>query len=109
MNSSKSTTCPQGELTIEYLGRVAQMLRLLAHPHRLKIVEMLEKGGSVPVHRITDGLGLSQGATSQHLNQMRRVGLVDSERKGREVRYRIADGRSVSILNCIRGQRRVGA
>lgn len=105
----KANACSGGDLSIDFLTRTARVLRLLAHPHRLKIVEMLEKGGSVPVHRITDGLGLSQGATSQHLNQMRRVGLVDSERKGREVRYRIADGRSVSILNCIRGQRRVGA
>lgn len=105
----KANACGSGELSIDFLTRTARVLRLLAHPHRLKIVEMLEKGGSVPVHRITDGLGLSQGATSQHLNQMRRVGLVDSERKGREVRYRIADGRSVSILNCIRGQGRTGA
>ena len=83
---------------------MAQVLKLLAHPHRLKIIEILESTEKAPVHEITDRLELPQAATSQHLNQMRRVGLVESERHGKEVWYRIADKRSISILNCIRGK-----
>lgn len=98
----KTSACPTGGLSIEFLARTAQVLRLLAHPHRLKIIEILEKGGDVPVHRITLALGLPQAATSQHLNQMKRVGLVDAARRGREVCYRISDDRSLTILNCIR-------
>lgn len=84
----------------ENLARVAQMLKLLAHPHRLRIVEILE-ADEAPVHAIVDHLGLPQGATSQHLNQMRRVGLVAAERRGKEVWYGIADRRAIRILRCV--------
>lgn len=90
-------------LSVEMLGRMAQILRLLAHPDRLRIIEILENG-AVPVHGVVDVLGLPQAATSQHLNQMKRVGLVGAERRGKEVWYTIADPRSLSILNCIRGK-----
>ncbi len=91
-----------GGLDIAFLERTARVLRMLAHPHRLKIVEILEAEPGIPVHAVTERLGLSQAATSQHLNQMRRVGLVESVREGKEVRYRLADPRSLSILNCLR-------
>lgn len=79
------------------------MLRLLAHPHRLKIVEVLEGSGAAPVHELTARLRLPQAAVSGHLARMRAVGLVAAARHGREIRYRVADGWSVSVLNCIRG------
>jgi DNA-binding transcriptional ArsR family regulator len=100
--SSNGKGC--GGLSIETLGRMAQVLRLLAHPHRLKIVEILEGSEGEPVHAIVERLGLPQAATSQHLNQMRRVGLVAAERRGKEVWYRIADRSSIRILNCIRSK-----
>lgn len=80
------------------------MLKLLAHPHRLKIIEILENVEEAPVHEIVEQLGLPQGATSQHLNKMRRANLIGAERRGKEVWYRIADRRSLTILNCIRGK-----
>lgn len=85
------------------LRRAARMLRLLAHPQRLRIVALLERSGAAPVHALTAGLRLPQAAVSGHLARMRAVGLVTAERRGREVRYRIADTRPVAILNCIRG------
>ncbi len=103
----KPATCPtpSDPLSIEFLELTALVLRLLAHPHRLKIVEILEGRDGVPVHEITERVGLPHAATSQHLNHMRRVGLLDAVRRGREVRYRIADDRSLAILNCIRKRR----
>jgi DNA-binding transcriptional ArsR family regulator len=99
----KKRGCGEG-LSIEFLARMAQVLKLLAHPHRLKIVEILESRDEAPVHEIVEQLALPQAACSQHLNQMRRVGLVAAERRGREVWYRIADRRSISILACVRGK-----
>ena len=98
--------CTDAELSIEFLTKTAHVLRLLAHPCRLKIIEVLERGRSMPVYAIVRQLGLSQAATSQHLNQMRRVGLVRSVRHGREVRYEIADATSLTILGCIRKKSR---
>ncbi len=92
-------------LSIEVLERVASMLRLLAHPHRLKIIEFLEhRAEGAPVHEIRRHLDLPHAATSQHLNQMKRVGLVKSERRAKEVWYAIADERALTILGCIRKQ-----
>ena len=98
----KSKFCYGTELSYETLTRMAQMLKLLAHPHRLKVIEILEGEDEAPVHALVKRLGLPQGATSQHLNQMRRVGLISAERRGKEVWYRIADQRSLTILDCIR-------
>lgn len=101
--SSAASRCGT-ELSVEALSRAAQVLRLLAHPHRLKVIELLEaREDGAPVHEIAGWLRLAPAATSQHLNHMRRVGLVSARRAGRTVRYRIADARSLRILHCIRG------
>lgn len=94
-----------GRLSIEELERMAQVLRLLAHPHRLKIVELLERKPA-PVHSLVTALDLPQGTVSQHLNQMRRLGLVTAERRSKEVWYKIADPRALTILGCIRKKRK---
>ena len=89
----------KSSISIECLERMAQVLRLLAHPYRLKIIELLETEHEAPVHGIMEHIGLPQAATSQHLNLMKRVGLVSAGRRGREVWYQIGDKRSHSILN----------
>jgi len=91
-------------LSAERLGRMAQVLKLLAHPHRLKVVEILDGRDRAPVRWIAEWLGLPHAATSQHLNQMKRIRLLESERHGKEVWYRIADRRCINILKCIRAQ-----
>jgi len=89
-------------LPVELLERMASVLRVLAHPSRLKIIEMLELEKHAPVSRIQTNLGLPQAVTSQHLGHMKRVGLLSATRQGKEVWYSIADRRALTILNCIR-------
>lgn len=101
MKTKKSSS----EFSIELLERVAGMLRLIAHPHRLQVIEYLEdKKNGAPVKDIQSHVDLPHAATSQHLNQMKRVGLLRSERRGKEVWYTIADERALTILGCIRKQ-----
>jgi len=95
-------TRPPARLAPELLDKMAQVLKLLAHRDRLRIIEILEREAESPVHRITAELRLPQAVASQHLNQMKRLGLVASRRRGKEVWYRIADPRSLTILDCIR-------
>jgi DNA-binding transcriptional ArsR family regulator len=90
------------EIPVALLADMAESLRVLAHPHRLKIVEMLDLGGSKPVHEIVDQLELPQGTVSNHLSKMRRAGIVHAERHGKEVLYRIANPNAITILDCIR-------
>jgi ArsR family transcriptional regulator len=68
----------------------AEVLRTLASPRRLEILHRLAMGPR-EVGRLADELGLSQPNVSQHLAVMRASGIVDADRDGREVRYRLAD------------------
>ena len=88
-------------LKVEVLERAAQLLRMLAHPHRLKIVEIIDREGAYSVSQIIEKVGLPQPSVSLHLNQMKRMDMLESTRHGREVFYRIKDPRVMSLINCI--------
>ena len=100
----KNQPCPQ-DLSIADLARMAKVLKLLAHPYRLKIIDLLESADSAPVHALVEKLDLPQALTSSHLKKMRRVGLVECERRGKEIWYRLGDRRSLTILNCMRAKK----
>ena len=68
----------------------AEVLKTLASPRRLQILHRLFDG-ECEVGRLASELGLSQPNVSQHLSVLRASGLVETERDGREVRYRLAD------------------
>jgi len=86
------------------LEKMAGSLRVLAHPDRLKIIEVLEKGNEVTVGEIEIALKRPQSVISQHLGLMKRAGLLESERSGKNVCYHISDDRPLMILNCIRNK-----
>ena len=88
----------------------AEFLKTLANPRRLRILHLLA-AGPVGVARLADASsGISQPNASQHLAVMRAAGVVDAERDGREVRYRIADPEIVVACGIVRAvlERRFG-
>lgn len=97
MNSPMEPEFPQS-----FLERMADVLRVLAHAQRLKLVALLEQQGEAPVHELTLALEMPQATVSQHLNRMRAVGLITCERRGKEVWYRIANPDVLTILGCMR-------
>jgi ArsR family transcriptional regulator len=68
----------------------AEVLKTLANPRRLEILHALS-GGAIEVGRLARTIGASQPNVSQHLALLRAVGIVEAERDGREVRYRLTD------------------
>ena len=98
---SKKLNCALENLSPEAVGNAAEILRTLAHPMRLRIIDLLHAAAALPVSGITEYLGIAQAATSQHLNHMKRVGLIRSERRGKEVWYSVSDPRPLALLNCI--------
>ncbi len=82
------------------MERTATLLRLIAHPVRLRLLELLRDRPGGRVHELAAEIGRPHAATSQHLNHMRRLGLVVAHRYGREVGYRIGDPRVIKILRC---------
>jgi ArsR family transcriptional regulator, zinc-responsive transcriptional repressor len=83
------------------LDGVAGVLRVLGHPHRLRIIELLS-ARPMNVGELTDELSLAQNAVSQHLGFMKAHGIVAATRKGRSVYYRVVSPHARSLLACIR-------
>jgi ArsR family transcriptional regulator len=80
----------------------AEVLRALANPKRLEIVHLLA-AGPCEVGRLAEELGMSQPNVSQHLAVMRSIGMVEAERDGREVRYRLSDPEIIAACEAMRG------
>jgi ArsR family transcriptional regulator len=79
----------------------AEMFRILGHPVRVRILEIL-RDGERPVRELQDELGLDSGAVSQHLTALRKLGLVEGRRQGTSVYYRIVDSRTLQLLDTAR-------
>ena len=85
----------------DLLAEAAECLRLMAHPVRLRIVDILMQG-AFPVHIIAQMCSLPAHQASEHLRLMKGQGLLESQRRSRTVFYRIADPRLPSLIHCIR-------
>jgi ArsR family transcriptional regulator len=89
------------EVTPEVLRRAAEIIKLLGHPERLKIVEVLE-GGEATVSQIQEKVGLPQAIVSQHLAKLRGADVVEARREGVRVYYHLTEAKVHHILQCIR-------
>jgi ArsR family transcriptional regulator, zinc-responsive transcriptional repressor len=85
----------------ELWKRAAETMRVLAHPERLRLLYVLRKVKTAAVGRLVEEMELPQAVTSHHLGLLRRAGLIEAERRGQEVWYRVADERCYTILDCI--------
>lgn len=86
---------------MERLEQAAMTLRVLAHPHRLRICELLMHQ-RVPVAEIAQHLGIPANAASQHLGIMKAHGILGCEREGKTVYYRVTGPQPGWLLGCIR-------
>jgi DNA-binding transcriptional ArsR family regulator len=66
---------------------VAEIAKALSHPARIKILKILNDLNSCMVGNIVDLLPLSQSTVSQHLNELKRVGLIQGEIEGPKICY----------------------
>lgn len=85
---------------LEALGQAAECLRVLAHPHRLRMVQML-LAGQYTVSELAESCELPTAMASEHLRLMQRCGLLGSEKEGRKVFYRVAEPHLKDIMRCI--------
>ncbi len=63
-------------------------IKALASEPRMKILLLFTDGQERTVNEIRDAIDLSQSNTSEHLNLMKRAGILDSNKQGKEVYYR---------------------
>lgn len=76
----------------------AKFFRGLADPSRLSILDFLRDGPKC-VYEIAAGTHLSQPNTSAHLACLEDCGLVQKERQGKFIYYRVAHKEAIALLN----------
>jgi ArsR family transcriptional regulator, zinc-responsive transcriptional repressor len=93
---------PTSKLTdLDSLTEAAECLKTLAHPHRLRIVEMLLQD-RYTVGELAAALEVPSNIASGHLRLMQRCGMLEPTRDGKNVYYTIADPCLKKIMTCIR-------
>ena len=82
-------------------AQFAVVAKALGHAHRLELLEQLAQGER-SVEVLAQRTGLSIANASQHLQQMRRAGMVSARRDGKFVHYRLADDAVLELLAALR-------
>ncbi|MGO0123585.1 ArsR/SmtB family transcription factor [Desulfothermobacter acidiphilus] len=80
------------------LELVAELLRALGHPLRLKILDFLGERERC-VCEIIPAVGAEQSAVSKHLAVLRQVGILEARKEGLKVLYRVRDPAILNLYN----------
>jgi DNA-binding transcriptional ArsR family regulator len=107
MAQKMTKTQPLRLTDLEALGDAAECLRTLAHPHRLRMVQMLLQG-QFTVGELAEACSIPSHMASEHLRLMQRCGLLGSEREGRKIFYNIAETHLGNIMGCVEARFGVG-
>lgn len=79
----------------------AKIMKSLAHPARLLIVDELAKHGEQCVCDLTELVGTDMSTVSRHLAQLREAGIIEDEKRGQMVFYRLKVKCLTSLFSCI--------
>jgi DNA-binding transcriptional ArsR family regulator len=91
---------PPALTPLEDLERAAECLKVLAHPHRLRMVQMLLRA-RYTVGELAEACGIPSHMASEHLRLMQRCGFLTNEKEGRKAYYQIAEPHLAQIMTCI--------
>lgn len=87
-------------LSQESLEMASECLRTIAHPCRLRIIEILLKEER-PVGELAKACGIPSNMASEHLRLLKDRGLLNSRRDGRKIFYWVAEPALAMIMNCV--------
>ena len=82
------------------LAQAAECLKTLAHPVRLRMVQLL-LNGRYTVGEIAADCEIADNVASEHLRLMQRCGFFESERDGRRVYYHVCEPHLQEMMSCI--------
>jgi DNA-binding transcriptional ArsR family regulator len=82
------------------LEQAAECLRTLAHPHRLRMIQMLLRG-RFAVGELAEACEIPSHMASEHLRLMQRCGLLTVDKVGRNAFYEIAEPHLSNIMACV--------
>jgi DNA-binding transcriptional ArsR family regulator len=93
-------------IDMETLERVAPIIRNIAHPLRLRILDYLNRENEPrSVTEIMQASGSTQAIVSQQLRILKDQGVLSARRDGNFIRYAIAERSVLLLLDCIRNHR----
>lgn len=95
---SKSKAKPPGDPAA--FTQAAECLKTLAHPVRLRMVQLLLHG-RYTVGELAEDCGVPDNVASEHLRLMQRCGFFTSEREGRRVYYQVSEPHLQNIMHCL--------
>jgi ArsR family transcriptional regulator len=89
------------EKNFEELQEISELLKVLAHPVRLCIVNGLLSKGECNVTYMQNCLEMPQSTVSQHLQKLRAAGIIEGVRNGLEINYRVKDKRIKKLVELL--------
>lgn len=95
-------TATSDAIPLETLERAAETLKAVAHPVRLRIVDMLGRSREMCVSELVAALEAKPAITSQQLGLLKDRGVVTCRRDGNRVYYRLSNPNLLRVLDCIR-------
>ena len=90
-------------LSPEALDQAAECLKTLAHPTRLRMVQLL-LSGRYTVGELSEACGIASNLASEHLRRMERCGFFRREREGKHIYYIVSEPHLDSIMACVEGR-----
>ena len=85
---------------LDVLNQAAECLRTLAHPHRLRMLQMLFQS-DFTVGELAEACQIPSAMASEHLRLMQRCGFLSSRKEGRKVFYHVTEPHLKNLLQCI--------
>ncbi|MDM5239648.1 ArsR/SmtB family transcription factor [Bacillus cereus] len=85
----------------EMYVEITEVLKVLAHPVRLSLVEIMRTKGPTNVTTMYEKLQMPQSTISQHLSKLRAAKIITGTRKGLEIYYEVTDNRTKAILTSL--------
>ncbi|MGQ9576877.1 MAG: ArsR/SmtB family transcription factor [Thermoguttaceae bacterium] len=79
----------------------ARLIKAVAHPTRLFVVEELCRHGKRSVHELTNMVGADMSTVSRHLSVLKTAGIVQDEKAGAHVHYRLAMQCILGFIQCV--------
>jgi DNA-binding transcriptional ArsR family regulator len=100
MTTKAKKAMPTKLTPLEALEQAAECLKTIAHPHRLRMIQMLLRG-RYTVGELAEACDIPSHMASEHLRLMQRCGLLTAEKDGRKAYYQIAEPHLANILACV--------
>ena len=89
------------EIDIDKLEMAAGKLRVISHPMRIAILELLAQEEPLSVTDIYKTLNIEQATASHHLNVLKNRSVLVSKRSGKNIFYSLRSSTLMEIIECV--------